>query len=137
MNDYDTSDYSTPPVTPHNYSLEEYLRLRDTLNSEKNKLPDISKEGSVSFFVFTLKYVVPTVLLCVFLRPIAHAFGVNSGMIFVLAAIGYLIYKLPSISRAMREQEAIDLAERNNEEYEAFLLMQEKEMKKNKRKRIL
>jgi preprotein translocase subunit SecY len=96
----------------------------------------MSEEKSIGLFVFTVKYVLPTMLLCVFLSPIAKAVGIGGGAtIFVFASILYLIYKFPSISRAMRQQEAIDLAEMEKAEYEKFLKENQKANKKKGLKR--
>lgn len=136
MNNQDQSNYSSHDIVPpHNYSLEEYLRLRDAFNSEKNKLPQFNEEKSIGFFLFTAKYVLPTILLCVILRPIFHAIGVAGSTVFIFAAIVYLVYKLPKISRALRKQEAIDIAERDNADYQAFMKERDKQLRSNKRKR--
>lgn len=119
---------------PHDYSLEEYLRLRDAM-SRKGGLPEFSEDTTLGLFSFSVYYVLPFALFCAFFAPIfGDIMGETHGVaIFVMASLCfYLIYKLPSISRAMRKREAIDLAERDKEEYEAFIKQNRKSMKKKR-----
>ena len=140
MNNYDTSDYSeTPPVPPmhKDYSLEEYLRLRDLLNAPKAKLPTFSEDTTLGIFAFSFKYVLPLLLFTTIAAPFAiMTMGIMGvPMLIMLTIAVYLIYMLPKISNAMRKQEAISLAELQQEEYEAFLKKNQTLNKRASRKR--
>ena len=137
--DFDTSNGNNlpPPLPPQTYSLEEYIRLRDTLNANKAKFPEFSEEVTLGFFGFAIKYIIPLIIITTIFAPLSIlAFGVMGIPMFIMLAVaGFLIYSLPSISRAMRKQEAIDLAKAERAEYESFLAFQEKQNKKRYRKR--
>lgn len=140
-NDFDTNAGSPTPPPPllQNYSLEEYLRLRDNFNEQRNrKVVEIDKESTVGGFAFAVKYVVPVLLLTAFLNPIANDIVGHMGGGFLCLVLGlgfFTIYKVPSFFREMRKQEALRVEEQNKAEYEAFLRKQKNEIKKNKRLR--
>ena len=131
------ADSTLIPSVYKDYSLEEYLHLRDNINAQRNKkVPELDEENTLGAFFFIIKYVLPFIVVAMVFAPLANSMLGGMGGSFTLLLISlacFAIYKVPAVFREIRKQEAINLAEQNKVEYEAFLRMQKREMKKNKR----
>lgn len=131
------ADSTLIPSVYKDYSLEEYLHLRDNINAQRNKkVPELDEENTLGAFFFIIKYVLPFIVVAMVFAPLANSMLGGMGGSFTLLIISlafFAIYKVPAVFREIRKQEAINLAEQNKVEYEAFLRMQKREMKKNKR----
>lgn len=125
------------PSVYKDYSLEEYLHLRDNINAQRSrKSADLDEDITLGAFFFIIKYVLPFIVLAMVFAPLANSLLGGMGGSFTLLLISlscFAIYKVPSIFREIRKQEAINIAEKDKADYESFLRVQKREMKKKKR----
>ncbi len=125
------------PSVYKDYTLVEYLHLRDNINAQRNrKLPELDEENTLGAFFFIIKYILPFIVVAMVFAPLANSMlgGIGGSFTLLIICLAcFAIYKVPAVFREMRKQEAINLDAQNKAEYEAFLRMQKREMKKNKR----